>query len=547
MAIRRNHPPCADTEQRPQSLKLQTQNPTHPLLVPHNLYPPPAAATIMAAPTRSSAFAAAAPLRRALPVQGPARGACARRNSGARRARAGARACAPVADSGGARAAGKARAAAVLTRELPWLLSSRSGGAGEDSGARELLRGGDGELFADGVEFEFPVSGAGRGRRILKMLLMSLPLQASVGMLHPVIKGVVVGSPSADCLDLNYSVRCSTLGNAATEVGDWGFGVGGAFGSFKEADLGPRVEIVNVRTRLRFNDEGRITKWVDTWNKSVPEVLDRLSNIADPPELHSNDMEENASQRGTSPAPSHSENSRAVTPLASRVQGNTHREGPLEAVDAIEASADSAFHPDDWLYEDEEEEKVASKSWRASDDDDGAAAGRRLADAIVPCGPPLATADARTAALRAVEYLRKDFPRESLPGGGGGLWANPMDTSRYTLFHSDAILETPAFVAEGTESLAILHAVARVGTNLRFTNARIVCTEARIEAPRVVVARYVMRARGIFAGGLVQKSSFVKLRLNTAGEVVHCELSVDEIKDDCLPMFSRTKRWLWLG
>lgn len=492
----------------------------------------------MPSPTQPSAFACAAPLRESLRVARLERAACAQRNAGARRARGGERACALPADNvDDKRAVGKARAAAILARELPWMLSFRRGRGETIADVREPLGGGVGELFARNVEFNFPVGGAGKGRWMLKMLLMSLPLQANVGMLYPTVDGLVITSPSADSLNLNYSVRCSVLRDKPANA-SWGIRTGRVFGDFTEAELGPKETLVHVRTRLRFSDQGRIISWIDTWNKSVPEVLEDIAVFSEPPE-ESSYPEENELERGASSG------SRPVG-NAKRVQGSIRCERSGETVDVNDSALESAFHADDWLLEDEDRDKAVSNGWRPSDGDDGRAAGRRLADAIVPTGPPLSPADARSAALRVADYLREDFARHSLPGGGGDC-SNPIDLSEYSLFHSDAILETPTFVSEGAESLALLHALARADTWFRFAKARIVCTETRIEAPRVVVARYIMRARGRLAGGLVQKSSYVKLRLNAAGEIVHCELSVESVKDDCLPLFGRTKRWLWLG
>lgn len=377
--------------------------------------------------------------------------------------------------------AGKLRASAVLLRELPRLLQL-------EGGPREMFRGGEHEMFDAGVEFSFPMWN-GKGRKVLKMLLMSLPLQASCGFLWPVIEDIQIASPSRLRLDVSYIVRCSTLGYA-----------GGVDETDEEVDdssgkVPPRSTTLQVRTRLRFDEHGRIAEWRDTWNKGVRQFLAELADLDD---THATAGEQSSMAQGT-------------TASTSETDSDT---GPNKG-------------GAEWSNVFEEEESSGL-------------IGQRLASRITPGGPPLSPEAMAERVTKVESFLRVDYPRLMLPKGN--------EEKEYALFHSDSVLETYDFVVEGVESLALLHRISRADMGLQFSAIEAHCLKIVWQSSKTVVGRFMLRARRRVGGCFHQSGFTVSFQLNASGEIVLCKVLDEELQDDSFDIFalrSTNRTWIW--
>lgn len=390
------------------------------------------------------------------------------------------RASAAISDArGDVASARKLRASVILQRELPRLLHL-------EGGPREMFRGGEHEMFTPGVEFSFPMWD-GKGRRMLKMLLMSLPLQASCGLFYPVIEDIEIASPSRLRLDVSYTVRCSTLAENGGQV--------------EKGELPQRRTTLRVRTRLRFDEEGRITEWRDTWDKGIRQFLSDVAGVIF--------SETGANVEGAAEA--------GPTTSSTNAGEHSHRVGSSEE--------DIGWH-DDSAYElDEESPELV---------------GHRLASRIIPGGPAL-TPEAMAERVQEVErFLRVDFAQLMLPGGNV--------ENAYELFHNDSVLETYDFVVEGVESLALLHKLSRADGRWRFSVMDVHCLGVVWQSSKIVVAKFLFRGRRRVGGIFHQAGVCVSLQLNTSGEIVLAKVLDEDLGDASFDIFalrSTNRAWIW--
>jgi hypothetical protein len=374
-------------------------------------------------------------------------------------------------------------------------------------GAREMLAGGEGqEIFAPDVSFSFPIGGAkGRGRGIFKLLLRSLPIQASIGLLDPQIIDVRVNSPSPDALIINYVVRVSTFADVGeNEDEDEALA---AVAAQDDEEL-PLTASLHVRTRLSFNAAGLITEWVDHWDRPARQFLEDIADF-NFPEL-------------------------------SNLASSSANDGRSDEDDVDDGEINPARRQ--LLDED-----AIGESMEDYDDEAFAAHARAVALALPVSGPPLAPDAMADRIAQVVRFMSLDHPCASLPEFWRPAAALSKPAVPYPeILHPDLVVETPSILAQGIESLEYLDRIGRIAAIVRYSNARVACSCVRQQSERVFSARYVLEARTRL-GLDVQVGKICRVWMSPAGEIIHIIVTADEdLRDNTYALFARMRRRLWV-